>query len=259
MHTKDLFSLEGKCALVVGGAGKIGFPMAEAMAEAGAIVYIASTSKENYEPAVANLVSQGLQSKGIHLDQSDEKNVKEVLREIRADFKTPDVLINSGCNRPMTKFFEDDVEKWDESFATNARGLFVLCRAFGNAMAEENVGSIINVSSIYGIVAPDMHIYEGSDFETEPDYPFLKGGAVMFSKYLASYYAKRGVRVNCIAPGGFDNNQPEPFLSKYKQKVPMGRMAYHDDMKGPALFLASDASRYVTGAVIPADGGLTIV
>jgi len=115
------------------------------------------------------------------------------------------------------------------------------------------------VSSIYGIVAPDMNIYEGSDFETEPDYPFTKGGTIMFSKYLASYYANRKVRVNCIAPGGFYNNQPEPFLTKYTEKTPLGRMANHDDMKGVALFLASRASEYITGCVIPVDGGWTAV
>ena len=104
-----------------------------------------------------------------------------------------------------------------------------------------------------------MTLYEGSDFETEPDYAFLKGGIISFSKYLSSYYAKKGVRVNCISPGGFYNNQPEPFLSKYIAKTPMGRMAEHDDMKGVALFLASDASKYITGSVIAVDGGWTVI
>ena len=258
MHTNELFSLKGQVAVVIGGAGKIAFPMAEALAEAGAIVYIASTNADNYTSAVKKLVDSGLNAKGIQLDISDEKSVLSAIDTIKEQSKIPDIMINSGCNRPMKKFMKDSVENWDSSMNVNARGMFVSCRAFANAMAEQGSGSIINISSIYGLVAPDMKVYDGSDFETEPDYPFLKGGTIMFTKYLASYYATNGVRVNCIAPGGFYNNQPEPFLTKYTEKVPLGRMAEHDDMKGAALFLASGASGYITGSVIPVDGGWTI-
>jgi len=258
MHINKLLSLKGKIAVVIGGAGKIGFPMAEALAEAGALVYIASSHEDGYEEAVKKLLDAGLQARGIRLDMSDEKSVLQALEMIKKNSKIPDVLINAGCNRPMRKFMEDSVENWDLSMSVNARGIFVTCRAFANAMVGQGSGSIINISSIYGLVAPDMNIYEGSDFETEPDYPFIKGGVIMFSKYLASYYANRGVRVNCIAPGGFFNNQPEPFLTKYTDKVPLGRMARHDDMKGAALFLASKASEYITGHVLPVDGGWTI-
>ncbi len=259
MHTSELFSLRDQCAVVIGGAGKIAFPMTEALAEAGARVYIASRSRESFKPAVAKLVSAGLDVRGIELDQADEENVLGVVARISDEYKIPDILVNSGCVRPMGKFFEDTVENWDRSMEVNARGLFVTCRAFGNAMVQQGYGSIINITSVYGVVAPDMAIYEGSDFETEPDYPFLKGGAIMFSKYLASYYSKKGVRVNCVAPGGFFNDQKEPFLSKYIGKVPLNRMAYHDDMKGVAVFLASRASAYVTGCVIPVDGGMTTI
>ena len=174
-------------------------------------------------------------------------------------FKVPDILINAGCIRPMQHFFHDSVENWDKSMSVNARGIFITCRAFGNEMAKQGMGSIINISSVYGMVAPDMNIYEGSNFETEPDYPFLKGGIISFTKYLASYFSKNNVRVNCISPGGFFDNQPEPFLTKYVNKTPLGRMATHDDMKGVALFLASDSSSYITGSVIPVDGGWTAI
>ena len=259
MHINSLFSLKNQCAVVIGGAGKIGFPMAEALAESGAKVYIASTNNKNYESAVEKLRSEKLKVEGIKLDQSDEKNVCEVIEKISRDFKTPDVLINSGCYRPMQKFFNDTPENWDKSMEVNSRGIFLTCRSFGNAMAKEGKGSIINISSIYGLVAPDMKIYEGSDFETEPDYPFLKGGIISFSKYLASYYSKKNVRVNCISPGGFFNNQKDPFYSKYINKTPLGRMAIDDDMKGVALFLASDASSYITGINIAVDGGWTSI
>lgn len=259
MHITRLLSLEGKVAVVIGGAGKIGFPMAESLAEAGALVYIASRQAKTYEPAVKKLVSAGLEVRGICLDMSDEISVKQALKYIQADSNSPHILINSACNRPMNKFMDDTIENWDKSMSINARGLFITCRAFGEAMAAQGGGSIINISSIYGMVAPDMKIYAGSDFETEPDYPFIKGGTIMFSKYLATYYADQNVRVNCIAPGGFYNNQPEPFLTKYIERVPLRRLANHDDMKGVALFLASRASNYITGCVIPVDGGWTAI
>ena len=155
----------------------------------------------------------------------------------------------------MKKFFHDTPDNWDKSMEVNARGMFVTCRAFGNAMAKQGKGSIINISSIYGLVAPDMSIYEGSDFETEPDYPFIKGGIISFSKYLSSYYSKKNVRVNCISPGGFFNDQEEPFLSKYIAKTPLGRMASEDDFRGVVAYLASDMSKYMTGQNLSVDGG----
>ncbi len=259
MHINELFSLKGKVALVIGGAGKIGFPMSEALAEAGARVYIASKNTVQIQEASNKLRLLGLDTHAIQLDQSDEKNVTSSLRSISADSKTPDILINCGVERPMKKFFDDTVETWDRSMEVNSRGLFISCRVFGKAMAKQNSGSIINVASIYGLVAPDMKLYEGSHFETEPDYPYTKGGMIMFSKYLSSYLAKSKVRVNCIAPGGYYNNQGEPFYSLYIRKVPLGRMAYHDDLKGAAVFLASDASSYITGSVIPIDGGFIAI
>ena len=259
MLIQELFSLKNKCAVVVGGAGKIGFPVSEALAEAGANVCIVSTNEENFTAAVAKLRAQGLAAEGFLMDQADEASVVACLEKIKTKFKIPDILVNCGVERPMKKFFEDTVENWDRSMAVNARGLFITCRAFGKAMQEQGSGSIINVSSIYGLVAPDQQTYEGTDMQTEPDYPYTKGGMIMFSKYLASLFAKDKIRVNCVAPGGFFNQQSEPFLRQYIAKVPLGRMAEADDIKGAAVFLGSDASRYITGTVIPIDGGFTIV
>jgi NAD(P)-dependent dehydrogenase (short-subunit alcohol dehydrogenase family) len=182
-----------------------------------------------------------------------------LIASIESDYKTPDILINSGVERPMKKYIDDDPATWDRSMEVNAKGLFLTCRAFGRSMKKAGGGSIINIASIYGLVAPDPSIYEGTDMNTEPDYPYTKGGMIMFSKYFASYYAQHNVRVNCIAPGGMYNNQDESFVDRYIQRVPMNRMAYADDMKGVAVFLASPASAYITGCVIPVDGGYTII
>jgi len=259
MHVNELFSLKQTVAVVVGGAGKIGFPMSEALAEAGATVYIASTNLARCRVAVEKLHAAGLEAHALRFDQMEEASVADGLATVSAASGVPTVLVNCAVERPMKKFFEDEVANWDRSMAVNARGLFLCCRAFGKAMAQNGGGSIINVASIYGISAPDMSIYEGTSFQTEPDYPYTKGGMIMFSKYLASYFAKANVRVNCIAPGGFFNHQGEPFLRQYLRKVPMGRMAYHDDLKGVAVFLASAASAYLTGTVIPIDGGFTAI
>ncbi len=259
MHINELFSLAGQCAVVIGGSGKIGFPMAEALAEAGAMVYIASTQESNYLEAVNKLSASGLNVRGIRMDQASESEVLDCVQRISKEFKMPDILINCGVERPMRQFFNDTVEAWDRSMEVNARGLFVVCRAFAKGMAAEGGGVIINVASIYGIVAPDPMLYEGTTIQTEPDYPYTKGGMIMFSQYLASKFAKQNVRVNTIAPGGYFNNQGEPFYSQYCRKVPMGRMAAHDDLKGVAVFLASRASQYITGATLAVDGGFTII
>jgi NAD(P)-dependent dehydrogenase (short-subunit alcohol dehydrogenase family) len=259
IHINKLLSLKSHCAVVVGGKGKIGYPMAEALAEAGARVYIASPSANDEDEAIKKLKGKGLDVIGRPLNQSDESSINNFIYLIEKEFKTPDILVNTGVERPMKKFLDDDFSTWDRSMEVNARGLFLTCRAFAKAMKNHRGGSIINIASIYGLVAPDKSIYEGTDLNTEPDYSYTKGGMIMFSKYMASYFAEDGVRVNCIAPGGMFNNQDQSFIEKYIQKVPMKRMAYPDDIKGVVVFLASAASKYVTGTVIPVDGGLTII
>jgi NAD(P)-dependent dehydrogenase (short-subunit alcohol dehydrogenase family) len=254
---QNLFSLSGRCAVVIGGLGKIGFPITEALAEAGARVYVASRKAGEPNARLAQLIARGLDVKGVTLDQSDEKMVLDLLERTSTEFKVPEIMVNCGVERPMRHYLDDTPEAWDRSMEINARGLFVTCRAFAKVMAANKGGTIINVASIYGLVAADPSIYEGTDINTEPDYPYTKGGMIMFSKYLASYFGKFGVRVNCIAPGGLFNNQPEPFYSRYIAKVPMRRMATHDDIKGATVFLASDAAAYVTGCVLPIDGGFT--
>lgn len=257
---EKLFSLKGKCAVIFGGAGKVGLPITEAMIVSGANTVVVSRNKSKLTTTKKYFNNLGLDCDVLVADQSDEKQVKEVLKIINLKYKTPDILINSGGIRPMKKNFDDTVKNWDKSMIVNSRGIFVTCRLFAKAMKKNKVrGSIINVSSIYGLVAPDMKIYEGSNFETEPDYPFIKGGIISFSKYLASYLSDYDIRVNCIAPGGVFNNQKNPFLTKYVKKTLLKRMARPDDLKGVAVFLSSEASSYITGCVIPVDGGFTTI
>ena len=124
-------------------------------------------------------------------------------------------------------------------------------------MVHQGKGSIINISSIYGVVANDPTLYLGTSMLQPPHYNFVKAGMVNFTRYLANYYGRQGVRANCISPGGYFDNQPEPFVEKYRERVPLGRMLGHEDIKGAIVFLASDASEYVTGINLMVDGGWT--
>ena len=232
--------------------------MVEALAEAGARVYIVSPTAKTDDKIIKKFIEKDLDVHAICADQSNETQINNLIQKIKTEYKTPNILVNSGVARPMKDYMEDDSNNWMESMRINGLGLFLTCRAFAKAMSK-NGGSIINISSIYGIISPDKSIYEGTKMGTEPDYPYNKGGMIMFSKYLASYFADKNVRVNCVAPGGLYNNQEESFLTSYIKKVPMKRMANQQDLKGIVVFLASKSSKYITGTVIPVDGGITVI
>ena len=255
MNLKDLFNLKKKCAAVVGGTGKLGKPIVEALSDYGATVFVLSRNTSNSE----KIKFKKKKVYFINMDQSKESEVKEAIKKIKKIYKIPDILVNCALNRPMKKFFKDTYLNWDKSMVTNARGLFITCREFGKEMSKNKRGSIINISSIYGIVAPDQKIYSGINLGTEPDYPYNKGGMIMFSKYLASYFSKKNIRVNTIVPGGFYNNQNKKFIRKYCYNVPLNRMAKEKDIKGPIVFLASEASSYITGTILVVDGGYTMI
>ena len=258
--SNSLFDLKNKCAVVIGGKGLIGASISEALASAGAIVIVASPSSNDDQKLFKDYRKKGLNIFGKKFDQSSENQISLLIKFIKNKFNLcPDILVNSGVKRPMKKFINDSTDNWDESMSFNSRGLFLTCRAFANEMRKNNGGSIINISSIYGLVAPHKDLYLNTNLNTEPDYPYNKGGMIMFSKYLASYYAEYNVRVNCIAPGGIFNNQSKQFIKNYISKVPMKRMGFPKDLNGVAVFLASDSSSYITGATIPVDGGFTII
>jgi NAD(P)-dependent dehydrogenase (short-subunit alcohol dehydrogenase family) len=142
--------------------------------------------------------------------------------------------------------------------AVNATGLMLMHRAFGTGMAEQGRGSIVNIGSIQGMIGPSYELYVGTQMgDMPPDYFFHKGGMLNLTRFYAALYGPRQVRVNCVSPGGFFNNQPEPFLSRYSEHTMLGRMADDTDLGGSIIFLLSDASRYVTGVNLPVDGGYT--
>ena len=259
MNIIDRFSLRGKIALVTGGGGLYGRQIVAALAEAGARTYTASRNTELLERLAARHRELGHDVRALPLDLGDERSVLRLRGAILEESNRVDILVNNAVARPMVKGFEDDLETFAASMRVNATGLFAITRAIGDAMAANDAGSIINIGSIQGMVGPDPTIYRGTEMSGwYPDYFFHKGGMINFTRFVASYYGRRGVRCNCVSPGGFQTkDHPEAFVRQYSDRTFLGRLAGDTDLMGIIVFLASDASLYVTGANIPVDGGYT--
>ena len=260
MSILDRFSLRGKVAVVTAGAGpQFGQSISMALAEAGAKVITASRSLERNEEYAASLRERGFDAVGLACDIEDVASIDALHDEIHKRFGRCDILVNSALarNGHGGDFQSQTPETWSHTAAGDFVGLFRICQRFIESMAQRGGGSIINISSIYGVVSNDPTIYDGTTMKQPPSYTFVKAGMINFTRYLACYYGKQGVRANCISPGGFFNNQPQPFLDAYSRRVPLGRMMDHEDVQGAVVFLASDAARYVTGANLMVDGGWT--
>ena len=258
MGILDKFSLKGRIALVSGGAGPLfGSSISEALAEAGATLISASRSLERNLEFAEKLRRQGYEAHALQLDITSTESIAELQAQVLDRFGRLDVLVNSAVVARGGGFEEQTPDYWDFSAQGNMVGLFSMCKAFVPGMVAQGRGSIINISSIYGVVANDPTLYEGTDMKQPPDYTFVKAGMINFTRYLANYYGKRGVRANCLCPGGYHNEQPGPFLENYLKRCPIGRMLDNEDIKGAAVFLASDASAYITGATLMVDGGWT--
>jgi NAD(P)-dependent dehydrogenase (short-subunit alcohol dehydrogenase family) len=258
MGILDKFSLKGRIALVSGGAGPLfGSSISEALAEAGATLISASRSLERNEEFAERLRRQGYQAHALQLDITSTDSIAELQARVLERFGRLDVLVNSAVVARGGGFEEQTPEYWEVSAQGNMVGLFGMCKAFVPGMVAQGRGSIINISSIYGVVANDPSLYEGTEMKQPPDYTFVKGGMINFTRYLANYYGKKGVRANCLCPGGYYNGQPEPFLYNYLKRCPIGRMLDNEDLKGAVVFLASDASAYITGTALMVDGGWT--
>lgn len=251
---QQLFDLRGKVAVVTGGAGLYGRQIVEALAEAGARTFMASRNVEKLR-AQADLFRQaGLEVTALGLDQGREESIRELLDTVVGQAGGVDVLVNNAVLRPM-KDWANSAEDFAASLAVNGTGLFLISKLFGEHMAGRGGGSMINVGSIQGHVGPDFSLYEGLDWGVAPDYFFHKGGLAQLTRFTASKLGPRGVRVNEIVPGGFFNNQDPRFVARYNTRTFLGRMAGVNDLKGVIVFLASEASAYITGASIAVDGG----
>jgi NAD(P)-dependent dehydrogenase (short-subunit alcohol dehydrogenase family) len=273
VHVRDLFRLDGRVALVTGGAGIYGFVIATALAEAGATVVIASRSLAKCEARAAELRECGYHAAALPLDLAEDDSILALRDRIVAKYGEIDIVFNNAAGRAAgtaeeqrqagyaaPRYSMDAMSRgqWEGAMSINASGLFVCSQVFAEQMqAQGRGGSIVNISSIYGIVGPTFAIYAGTQMSNPPDYAFAKGGIINFTRYLATCYAPYGIRANCLSPGGYYTGQPEAFVRNYEEHTPLGRMARWNDLKGAAVFLASDASQYVTGQNLAVDGGWT--
>lgn len=256
MTVLDSFKLDGKVAVVTGGAGLYGRQIAQALAEAGAKTFMASRDVEKLGRQAEAFRAEGLDVTALPLDQGSESSIDALLAEVVVRCGGVDVLVNNAVLRPM-KDWSSPASEFARSMEVNATGVFIMTRTFGEHMAGRGGGSIVNIGSIQGSVGPDFTLYEGLGWGTPPDYFFHKGGMLQLTRYAAAKLGPRGVRVNTISPGGFFNQQDERFVQRYNARTFLGRMANDSDLKGAVVFLASDASAYITGANIAVDGGYT--
>jgi NAD(P)-dependent dehydrogenase (short-subunit alcohol dehydrogenase family) len=203
-----------------------------------------------------------LPSGQINCDITDPDSVSEMIHLTSGISGRIDGLVN--CAYPRTKDwgnkFEDiRLESWRQNMDMQLNSVFVLCQAVLEMMKPQGKGSVINLSSIYGIVGPDFSVYEGTSLTMPAAYAAVKGGVINFTRYLASYYGHSNLRVNCVSPGGIFDQQPASFVKNYEQKVPMHRMGTPEDIAGPVCFLLSDESSYITGHNLVVDGGWTAI
>lgn len=271
----DLFKLTGRAAIVTGGAGLLGGQFCRTLAQAGAQVVIADLNRLAGEELAQSLTGEGLSAVAVQTDVTNPRSVQNMVAAAVNAFGRLDILVNSAAldpkfdpqqmanelAHPGTGAFESfPLAAWEQALAVNLTGAFLCCQAGVQTMLEQGSGVIVNLSSIYGLAGPDQRIYQptGQPPRYKPVYySVTKAGILGLTRYLATYYAGRNIRANALTPGGVFNGHDEAFVQAYSARAVIGRMAEKDEMNGALLFLASDASAYMTGANLIVDGGWT--
>ncbi|WP_437301221.1 SDR family oxidoreductase [Sorangium sp. So ce426] len=267
MSTTVAFSLDGRVAVVTGALGLLGRHHCRALRDAGARVIAADLDHAACERFAAE---EGLAA-GLGVDITRRAAVERLTDAALARFDRIDVLVNNAAvndkfespaaSAELSRFESYPIELWQRALDVNVTGTFLCCQVIGAHMARRRRGSIVNIASTYGVVAPDQSIYRRPDgtqsFYKSPAYPATKGAVLSLTRFAAAYWGANGVRVNAISPGGVEAGQEGYFIENYARKTPLGRMAKPDDIAGALLYLASDASSYVTGVNLLVDGGFT--
>lgn len=252
-------SLNGKLVVQFGGSGLLGRALALDLARAGAHVIVAGRDPDKVSDLQSTANAAGLQLTPTAVDITSESSLHALRDRLLAAHGRIDGMVFNAVSRPMGSM-GDDLTSWENSMAINATGMFATLRTFGDAMAAQGSGSIVNIASIQGMVGPNQYLYEGTTMTSPPDYFFHKGGMINLSKYLAAHYGPQQVRVNTVSPGGIyhpDKPPPPDFLKRYSSMTMLGRMADATEISGAIAFLLSDAATYVTGTNLPVDGGYT--
>jgi len=267
----DKFSLAGRTALVTGGAGLLGRQFTRALGEAGANVVVADLDFQAAQTHSDELDKEGISAISVGVDVTDPDSVSTMVQTAMTEFGSLDVLVNSAALDPKfdsdhsdeqtANAFEDyALDAWTKTLSVNLTGVFLSCQAAVKPMLKQGKGVIVNISSIYGIAGPDQRIYPAVEDEQQfkpVDYSVTKAGVLGLTRYLAAYYAGTQIRVNALTPGGVYNQHEPHFMDKYVPKVILGRMADLDELNSALVFLASDASSYMTGSNLVVDGGYT--
>ena len=256
MHVKELLSLKSKIVLVTGGSGNYGKCIVEGLAEADATVITTSRNIEQAEKTAKLFRDKGFTVHAMQADQVDHDSVTLLKKNIVKQFGKLDVFVNNAVSRPMTGY-NAPIEQFAASMAVNATGMMDLLREMTDLIARNKGGSIINISSMFGMFGPDLTNYIGTDMgDLAPDYFFHNAGLINLTRYMTRMLADKNIRFNCISPGGLFNNQPPPFVENYCKRVPLRRMANRDDIKELVVLLASEAGAYINGENILMDGGM---
>lgn len=267
------FTLAERVTVITGGAGLLGARHAEAIAAAGGIPVVADRRGDEAERVAADVAGRfGVAALGVMVDVTSEASVTTALARVLDRFGRVDALVNNAANNPkvedagtaFSRLEQFPLDQWNADVAVGLTGAFLCAKHFGTAMAAAGKGAIVNVSSEYGVIAPDQRLYrvEGVPESGQPvkpvSYTAVKAGLHGLTLYLATYWAAAGVRVNTISVGGVENGQPPEFLARAASKIPMGRMGLPHEYQGALVFLCSDASSFVTGANLVVDGGKSV-
>lgn len=272
-NTLQNFDLKKQVCLITGGAGFLGLKHAEALLDGNGRVVLLDVNDERLSDAVSKLKrAYPRRIWGYQLDITNENLVKKTVNKIEREIGPISVLINNAANNPQVGQGQKDfsrlenfpIEVWQKDFDVGVTGAFLMSKYAGSLMAKRGKGVILNISSDLGVIAPDQRLYrkEGLKSHQQPvkpvTYSVTKHALIGLTKYLATYWAESGIRVNSISPGGVYRNTPEEFVQKLAKLIPLGRMATQDEYKAAILFLCSDASSYMTGANLIMDGGRTV-
>jgi len=263
MNVSKLFDVSNKVIIITGATGNLGAKYVEGFSQAGANVVIADLQFKNCKK-----LSDEIQEKyhvdplPIKLDLNDKKSINLMIKKTVLKYSKIDVLINNAAyqgNEKLrsTKFENFPLVAWNQGLGVNLTGIFLTCQEVGKVMSKQGFGNIINIASTYGIVAPDQRIYGKSGQNAAAFYSATKAAVINLTRYLASYWGGTGIRVNTLSPGGVKRNQESSFIKKYSERTMLGRMANTDEYVGSLLFLASEASSYMTGSNLIVDGGWT--
>lgn len=254
MHARKLFDLTGRAAIVSGGSMGLGLQMAQGLAEMGASLVLCARRRERCEQAAETLRGNGAQALSLECDVRDKASIEEVVRETLAKFGRIDILVNNAGVAWGAPLEAMTLEQWDQVLSTNLTGTFLFCQAVSRAMTSQRSGKIINIASVAGLTGASAEL-------PAIGYHASKGGVIAFTRDLACKWAPHNIQVNAIAPGWFPTHMTQWVLENRKNdllpKIPLGRFGGDHDLKGAAVFLASDASAYVTGHVLVVDGGQT--